>query len=215
MLAALGLPQVDLLTNNPDKAAQLRSLGTDVGEVLPTARGASAGGMSISKTSGPGSGNLYDMTAWLSADEQRAWLAWLSATELLMGSLDAQLQRDAGFPHAYYAILAQLSHAPDRTLRMSDLASVVNSSASRLSHAIGKLEDRGWVTRQQCTGDRRVTLATLTDAGHAVLAEQAPGHVAAVRRGLLDPLTPEQVTQLEQICNAVRQGLDPSGDCRR
>ncbi len=155
------------------------------------------------------------MTEWLTAEEQRAWLAWLGATELLMGSLDAQLQRDAGFPHAYYAILAQLSHAPDRTLRMSDLASVVNASASRLSHAVGKLEERGWIARAQCEADRRVTLATLTDLGFSVLAEQAPGHVAAVRKGLFDPLTSEQVSQLEQICNAVLDGLDPSGACRR
>jgi len=160
-------------------------------------------------------GNLSGVTRWLTDDEQRAWLAWLGATELLMGSLDAQLQRDAGFPHAYYAILAQLSAAPDRTLRMSDLASVVNSSASRLSHAMGRLEDRGWVTRRPSPNDRRSTLATLTDAGFVVLREQAPGHVEAVRKGLLDPLTDEQVSQLEQICNAVLDGLDPSGSCRR
>lgn len=151
---------------------------------------------------------------WLSEDEQRAWLAFLGASELLMASLDAQLQRDAGFPHAYYAILAQLSAAPDRTLRMSDLAGVVNSSASRLSHAVGKLEARGWVTRRPGPDDRRSTLATLTDLGYQVLAEQAPGHVAAVRKGLLDPLTDEQVGQLERICNAVLDGLDPSGTCR-
>jgi DNA-binding MarR family transcriptional regulator len=155
------------------------------------------------------------VTTWLSADEQRAWLAWLGATELLMATLDAQLQRDAGFPHAYYAILAQLSHAPDRTRRMSDLAGVVNSSPSRLSHAVGKLEERGWVSRRPCPDDRRSTLCTLTDAGFRVLAEQAPGHVAAVRKGLFDPLSAQQVTQLEQICTAVLDGLDPSGDCRR
>ncbi len=154
------------------------------------------------------------MTRWLTADEQRAWLAWLGAAELVMGSLDAQLQRDAGFPHAYYAILAQLSHAPDHTLRMSDLANVVNASASRLSHAVGKLEERGWVTRAPCPTDRRSTLATLTDRGFAVLAEQAPGHVAAVRKSLFDALTPEQVRQLEQICTAVVDNLDPSGSRR-
>jgi DNA-binding MarR family transcriptional regulator len=154
-------------------------------------------------------------TTWLTADEQRAWLAWLGATELMMASLDAQLQRDAGFPHAYYAILAQLSHAPERTLRMSDLASVVNASPSRLSHAIGKLEERGWVTRRSSPDDRRSTLATLTEVGFAVLEQQAPGHVAAVRRTLFDALTPEQVAQLEQICTAVLKGLDPSGDRRR
>jgi DNA-binding MarR family transcriptional regulator len=155
------------------------------------------------------------VTRWLSDDEQRAWLAWLGATELLMGTLDGQLQRDAGFPHAYYAILAQLSAAPDRTLRMSDLASVVNASPSRLSHAIGKLEDRGWVSRRPGPTDRRSTLATLTDEGFAVLERHAPGHVEAVRTALFDPLTPEQVGQLEQICNAVLDGLDPSGDSRR
>lgn len=155
------------------------------------------------------------MTQWLSADEQRAWLAFLGASELLMSSLDTQLQRDAGFPHAYYAILAQLSAAPDRTLRMSDLADVVNASPSRISHAAGKLEDRGWIIRKQCDGDRRVTLSTLTELGFSVLQEQAPGHVAAVRKGLFDALTPEQVGQLERICNAVLDGLDPSGSCRR
>ncbi|MCW2599960.1 MAG: transcriptional regulator, MarR family [Frankiales bacterium] len=155
-------------------------------------------------------GSLDAVTKWLTEDEQRAWVAWLGASELLMTSLDAQLQRDAGFPHAYYAILAQLSAAPDRTLRMSDLASVVNASPSRLSHAVGKLEERGWVIRRTCPSDRRGMLATLTDVGFAVLAEQAPGHVAAVRKGLLDPLTDEQVAQLEQICNAILDGLDPS-----
>ena len=154
------------------------------------------------------------MTRWLTADEQRAWLAWLAASELLMASLDAQLQRDAGFPHAYYSILAQLSEAPDRTLRMSDLADVVNGSPSRISHAVGKLEERGWVERRPCPTDRRSTLATLTDAGFAVLELHAPGHVEAVRKGLFDPLTPTQVRQLEQICTAVRDGLDPSGACR-
>lgn len=172
--------------------------------------------MSVTSTleSRPG-GIVTAVTRWLTEDEQRAWLAWLGATELLMGALDAQLQRDAGFPHAYYAILAQLSHAPDRTLRMSDLASVVNASPSRLSHAIGKLEDRGWVTRRPGPTDRRSTLATLTDEGFEVLKEHAPGHVEAVRTSLLDPLTPEQVGQLETICNAVLNGLDPSGACRR
>ena len=154
-------------------------------------------------------------TRWLDADEQRAWLAFLGATELLMAALDAQLQRDAGIPHAYYAILAQLSHRPDRTLRMSELASVVNASPSRLSHAAAKLEERGWITRRSCDEDRRGTWATLTDEGFAYLQGIAPGHVAEVRKRLLDPLTPEQVGQLEQICTAVLDGIDPSGVCRR
>lgn len=151
------------------------------------------------------------MTRWLSTEEQRAWLAFLGATEHLLAALDSQLQRDAGFPHAYYAILARLSAAPDRTLRMSELASSVNASASRLSHAVGKLEQRGWVERRQCAQDRRGTWARLTEAGFDVLAAQAPGHVAAVRAGLFDALTPEQVTQLEQICTAILQHVPAAG----
>lgn len=158
---------------------------------------------------------MEPVTRWLSADEQRAWLAFLGASELLMSSLDSQLQRDAGFPHAYYAILAQLSAAPDRTLRMSQLAAVVNASPSRLSHAVSKLEEKGWVQRRQCPDDRRVTFCTLTDQGFAVLEKQAPGHVEAVRAGLFDALTPEQVTQLEAICSAVLSRLDPHGLMRR
>lgn len=148
------------------------------------------------------------VTRWLSADEQRAWLAYVAANELLMSALDAQLQRDAGFPHAYYAILARLSAAPDRTLRMSDLALGVNSSPSRLSHAVAKLEERGWVRREQCPDDRRGTFATLTDAGFAVLEAQAPGHVEAVREALFDALTPDQVAQLESICSAIRDRVE-------
>jgi DNA-binding MarR family transcriptional regulator len=155
------------------------------------------------------------MTRWLSADEQRAWLAFLGASELLLSSLDSQLMRDAGLPHTYYAILAQLSAAPDRTLRMTELASVVNASPSRLSHAVGKLEERGWVQRRQCHDDRRGTWCSLTDEGFTVLERAAPGHVEAVRAGLIDVLTPEQVVQLEQICTAVLARLDPQGVKRR
>lgn len=158
---------------------------------------------------------MSGVTRWLTPDEQRAWLAFLGASELLLSSLDSQLQREAGFPHGYYAILAQLSAVPDRTLRMSELASVVNASPSRLSHAVAKLEQKGWVKRSQCSDDRRGTLATLTKEGFAVLEAQAPGHVAAVRAGLFDALTPEQVTQLEQISNAVLARLDPSAEHRR
>ena len=151
------------------------------------------------------------MTAWLSDDEQRVWRAYLRSTELLQAALDAQLQREAGIPHTYYVVLAMLSEAPDRTLRMSELASKANASPSRLSHAFGKLEERGWVTRRRSPGDGRGTLATLTDAGLDFLVEHAPGHVDAVRRGLFDHLTPEQVQQLVCALGSVVDGLERGG----
>ena len=150
---------------------------------------------------------------WLTPDEQRAWLAYVATTTLLDGALDRQLQRDSGMPMAYYLILAMLSDVPGRTLRMSDLAAITQSSQSRLSHAVSKLEQSGWVRRTPCPDDRRSTFAQLTDAGFAALAEAAPGHVRAVRRHVFDRLTPEQVEQLREIFDAVLGGLQAPQAC--
>ena len=147
------------------------------------------------------------MTRWLDPDEQRAWRAYLSATQLLHAQLDRELQRDSGIPHAYYEILVRLSEAPNRVLRMSELASAAESSRSRLSHAVARLEEAGWVLRESCPTDRRGSFARLTDDGFAALDAAAPAHVASVRRHLIDQLTPEQVRQLREISEAVLNGM--------
>ena len=146
-------------------------------------------------------------TRWLGPSEQRAWRAYLDATTLLFDALDRQLQRDSGMPLAYYEILVRLSEAPQRSLRMSELADATRSSRSRLSHAVARLEERGWVKRVDCETDKRGQLATLTDAGFAALEAAAPAHVATVRKFLIDQLAPEQVDQLEQISSIVVAGL--------
>jgi DNA-binding MarR family transcriptional regulator len=146
-------------------------------------------------------------TRWLEPDELEAWLAYVAANTLLEAELDRQLQRDSGMPHAYYQILAMLSDTPGRTLRMSELAAVTQSSQSRLSHAVARLERQGWIRRVPCPEDRRSTFAQLTNEGFAALAAAAPGHVSTVRKLLFDRLTPEQVTQLREICGAVLGGL--------
>ncbi|OLT00555.1 MarR family transcriptional regulator [Pseudonocardia sp. CNS-004] len=152
-----------------------------------------------------------DETRWLEPDELEAWLSYVAATTLLEGALDRQLQRDAGMPHAYYQILAMLSEAPDRRLRMSELAAITQSSQSRLSHAVARLERNGWVRRKPCPEDRRSTFAQLTEEGFAALAAAAPGHVCTVRRQLFDRLTSEQVRQLHEITRAVLSGLGVAG----
>jgi DNA-binding MarR family transcriptional regulator len=152
-----------------------------------------------------------DETLWLEPDELEAWLSYVAATTLLEGALDRQLQRDAGMPHAYYQILAMLSEVPDRSLRMSELAAITQSSQSRLSHAVARLERKGWVRRKPCAEDRRSTYAQLTEEGFAALAAAAPGHVSTVRKHLFDRLTPEQVQQLREITRAVLSGLGVAG----
>jgi DNA-binding MarR family transcriptional regulator len=136
---------------------------------------------------------------WLDDAEQRTWRAFLAATRLLFDQLDHELQRDAGMPHAYYEILVRLSEAPSRAMRMSELADRCQSSRSRLSHAVARLSERGWVRRESHPTDGRGWVAVLTDAGFDALAAAAPGHVAGVRAHLFDQLTPEQVAQLGEI----------------
>ena len=149
---------------------------------------------------------------WLTEREQEIWRSFLSATLGLSDALARQLQRDAGMPHAYYEILVALSEAPDRTLRMSELAGIRGSSRSRLSHAIARLEETGWVRRRGCPTDKRGSYAILTDKGFAALEGAAPGHVTEVRRRLFDQLTPAQVEQLGEISAAIQRGLGTAPD---
>lgn len=150
------------------------------------------------------------MTRWLDPDEQRTWRAFLTASRALMETLDRELQHDAGMPHAYYEILVRLSEAPERRLRMSELAEASGSSRSRLSHAVARLEAAGWVRREECPSDRRGQIAVLTDEGFATLAAAAPGHVEGVRRHLFDALSPAQVDQLRRISEALVDHLTGS-----
>ena len=151
-------------------------------------------------------------TRWLNEHEQRTWRAYLAATQLLASRLDRELQQDAGLPHGYYELLVRLSEAPERRLRMSALATTSWSSRSRLSHAVGKLEALGCVRRESCPSDGRGAFAVLTDEGMAVLEAAAPGHVEAVRRHLFDPLSPAQVDQLREICEALLGSLTEADD---
>ncbi|SNS56088.1 transcriptional regulator, MarR family [Geodermatophilus saharensis] len=149
-------------------------------------------------------------TRWLDAEEQRAWRAWLYSTQLLQDRLDRELTRATGIPHTYYEILVQLSETPGRQMRMSELADRCLSSRSRLSHAVSRLEERGWVRRQECPEDGRGLLAVLTDEGFAALEAAAPVHVEGVRTHLFDQLSPQQVAAMRDIGETLLRHLDPS-----
>ena len=136
---------------------------------------------------------------WLDEAEMQAWLRLLRVVMLLPGALDRQLRQDAGLTHASYMVLACLSDAPERSMRMSELARVTATSQSRLSHAVAALEQRGWVQRRPCPQDRRGQIASLTDAGVEVLVDIAPGHAAQVRTLVFDALSEDEVAQLSTL----------------
>jgi DNA-binding MarR family transcriptional regulator len=146
---------------------------------------------------------------WLDAEESLAWRALARTLVRLPAALDAQLRRDAGISHFEFGVLALLSEAPGRTLRMSELAMGAGSSLPRLSQVVARLEQRDWMRRTPDPADGRYTLATLTDRGLEKVTQAAPGHVQEVRRLVFDPLTKTQSRQLHQIGQRITRAIDP------
>lgn len=152
-----------------------------------------------------------EQTRWLDDDERRAWLRLIAVVQLLPSTLDTRLRREAGLTHYEYQVLAMLSEAPERVLRMTALAQITNATLPRLSHVVRRLEERGMVERFPCPQDGRATNARLTAAGWDALVDAAPDHVETVRRLVFDQLTGEQVAQLRDIGEAMLGVLDPEG----
>jgi DNA-binding MarR family transcriptional regulator len=151
-----------------------------------------------------------DELGWLTPVQQQAWQGFLNSNRAVFSALESQLQSEAGMPLAYYSILVTVSQAPNRTLRMGELANRLRSSPSSISHAITRLESWGWIRRQSDPADRRAQLAVLTDQGADALAAAAPGHVEAVRKHLINRLSKEQIRQLIAITQAILGDLPPA-----
>jgi DNA-binding MarR family transcriptional regulator len=148
-------------------------------------------------------------TPWLTPDEARTWVALSVLLTALPAAIDTQLKRDAGLNAFEYQVMAGLSDAPGRALRMSVLAAFASGSQSRLSHAVSRLERQGFIERRPVAEEPRAVEAVLTDAGLAKMVESAPGHVREVRRLVIDVLTPTQMTQLGRISRTLLEVAAP------
>ena len=147
---------------------------------------------------------------WLTAAEVDSWLSLVRLMTWLPWSIDQQLRRDANLGMVEYQVMARLSHSPERTLRMSSLADLANSSLSRLSHLVKRLEDRGLVRREPDPADGRFTNAILTADGLRTLTEAAPAHVAHVRSLVIDVLSPEQLRRMGLAADRIMSRIDTS-----
>lgn len=145
---------------------------------------------------------------WLDDDERQTWISMAAVLTCLPRAVEAQLQAEAGLSLFEYLVLSGLSMAPDRTLRMSDLAKYAEGSLPRLSQVMSRLEKRGCVRRTPDPTDGRYTLAVLTDDGFAKVAATAPGHVETVRSLIFDPLTKAQHRQLGEINRRIMRAID-------
>jgi len=139
----------------------------------------------------------------LSRTELRAWLRLAGGMKSLLNALDRQLRDESGMTHDDYVILSQLHRAPDRTLRMSELARAVGFSPSRLSHAVSRMEKDGWVERSRSEADRRGTEANLTDLGTKVVEEATPAHLALVKKLVFDALGDERAVALSEAMDEI------------
>ncbi len=140
---------------------------------------------------------------WLTDTEESAWRAIVLAMHKLPWVLGRQLERDAELSFIEYHALARLSEDPNHVLRMSELAAVTNSSLSRLSHLIKRLENRGFVRREPDSEDGRFTNAVLTRSGYAKLVESAPAHVATVRTLVIDGFSAGELQQLRAAAERI------------
>ena len=151
---------------------------------------------------------------WLDEEQQRAWRGVVQLYIKLPAALDSDLQRTAGLTLFEYEVLVVLSEATGRTRQLSDVALGTNSSLSRLSHVISRLEKRGWVTRQVCSHDGRATQAILTESGLAKIIDAAPDHVRTVRELVVDAITPAQLRQLGSAAAKIGQRIEDRNAAR-
>ena len=144
---------------------------------------------------------------WLDDAEARAWRGYIRMRTLLHARIVRDLAREAGLSGPDYDVLSNVSEAEGRRSRLGDLAARMAWSKSRLSHHITRMEQRGLVTREDCTSDGRGAFVVLTDAGLRAIQAAAPGHVASVRRNFIDLLSREQLDALAEITQTVVRRL--------
>ena len=143
---------------------------------------------------------------WLNAAEMKAWRRYIIASRRLLEALDSDLE-DHELSMADYEVLAQLSDAPERKMRMSELADVAMLSRSRLSHRIKVMEKAGWVKREACPVDKRGYFAVMTAKGWKAIVAAAPDHVESVRTRFMDHLTKADQQVLAEIFERIEESL--------
>lgn len=143
---------------------------------------------------------------WLNAAEMKAWRRYIIASRRLLEALDSDLEGH-DLSMADYEILAQLSDAPERKMRMSELAEIALLSRSRLSHRMKVMEKAGWVKREACPSDKRGYFAVMTAKGWKAIVAAAPDHVESVRTRFVDHLTKADQEVIAAIFNRIEDSL--------
>jgi DNA-binding MarR family transcriptional regulator len=151
---------------------------------------------------------MNDETQWLSPREQRSWRAFIRLNQKLTARIGSELQSNAKLSGPDFAILVALTDEPSGRLRFQELAKAIEFEQSRLSHQIGRMIKRGLVAREECAEDGRGAFVTITAQGRETIEAAAPKHVAAVRRLVLDAVSPEEFDTLGDLAERITKHLD-------
>ncbi len=141
----------------------------------------------------------------LSRAQLRSWRAFLRAHAEVTRRLENDLVAEHQLPLAWYDVLVQLVEAPDRRLRMTDLAGQVLISRSGLTRLVDRLVAEGLVRRERAADDARGTFAVMTDEGYKRLRQATPTHLRGVASYVVDRVTPEQLASLGDACALIAE----------
>ena len=146
----------------------------------------------------------------ISGEELRVWRGFIETTSVLNSRLASRMQSESALSTGDYGVLLALREAPRRSLRSSELAATIGWERSRLSHQLGRMEKRGLLRRDPCADDTRGSVVSLTEEGAAAFRRGSVPHLKAIQELFLDALSPEQLTQVASITEALSEhlGLD-------
>jgi DNA-binding MarR family transcriptional regulator len=141
----------------------------------------------------------------LTDTEQTAWRTFIESSWALHTRLEDELRATTGLSMNDYHVMVVLSEAPERRLRMGELASRMVFSPSRVTYQINSMVKRGFVRKQSCPEDGRGQEAVLTDEGMAALRAAAPLHLDTVRKAFIDHVDADELEVINRVFKKVRE----------
>lgn len=145
---------------------------------------------------------------WLDDRSQQMWRRWLHVTGRLPSAIGSQLQADSHLSHADFAVLVQLSEAPDERYRIAELADTLQWERSRLSHQLTRMQKRGLIRRDECAQDGRGAFAVLTAEGRDRIEQAAPGHARLIRSIFFEDVPPEDLEAFDRVLSRLTSRIE-------
>jgi DNA-binding MarR family transcriptional regulator len=130
----------------------------------------------------------------------------------LEAALGRQLADESELSLSDYAVLVSLTDRSDGRLRLFELGQEIGWEKSRLSHHIARMAGRGLVKKETCDSDRRGAVVVVTKKGRKAIEAAAPGHVAEVRRLVVDRLSSDELDAIANAAETILAALETDAE---